>query len=334
MDNIRFIVRLSLPWPGLEVTLGNFTVEAGRFGFGLAQPCAILPSTVMALTKQQLWDRFQQYYSEYPGLGLALDISRMNFPDDFFARMEPAMQEAYAEMDDLEKGAIANPDEKRMVGHYWLRNPALAPTGVIKKEIEDTVAAIKVFAQKVHQGKVSGRDGTFSNLLLIGIGGSALGPQFVSKALGSVNDPLKAWYFDNTDPDGMDSVLSYIKPYLGRTLTIVVSKSGGTKETRNGMLEAKAAYEVAGLKFEQHSVAVTSKGSELDKIAESWLARFPMWDWVGGRTSELSGVGLLPAALQGSDIDQLLAGAKACDDATRAHRTSQNPSRIHQPCLR
>jgi glucose-6-phosphate isomerase len=96
-------------------------------------------------------------------------------------------------------------------------------------------------------------------------------------------------------------VLASLDGQLGHTLCLVVSKSGGTKETRNGMLEAEAAYSKAGLNFPRHAVAITGSGSELDKLAEEkgWLDRFPMWDWVGGRTSETSAVGLLPAALQG-----------------------------------
>jgi glucose-6-phosphate isomerase len=94
------------------------------------------------------------------------------------------------------------------------------------------------------------------------------------------------------------------------------------------MLEAKAAYEKAGHKFSAHAVAVTGLDSELDKVAvnDRWLERFPMWDWVGGRTSETSAVGLLPAALQGIDIDQFLAGAKACDEVTRKSSLRENPS--------
>ena len=105
----------------------------------------------MTLSKQQLWQRFQQYYSHYPELGLALDLSRMNFPEGFFESMETPMQKAFAAMAELEKGAIANPDEKRMVGHYWLRNSALAPTPDIRKEIDDTVAGIKSFASGIHK---------------------------------------------------------------------------------------------------------------------------------------------------------------------------------------
>src|SRR6266496_4194352 len=138
----------------------------------------------MILTKEQLWQRFQKYYSEFPALGLALDLSRINFPDRYFEAMEPRIQRAFAAMTDLEQGALANPDENRMVGHYWLRNPALAPTSEIRREIERTVADIKSFTADVHAGVVNGVGGPFKHLLLIGIGGSALGPQFVSKALG------------------------------------------------------------------------------------------------------------------------------------------------------
>ena len=89
-------------------------------------------------------------------------------------------------------------------------------------------------------------------------------------------DKLKPFFFDNTDPDGMDRVLATIGEDLNRTLCIVISKSGGTKETRNGMLVAKAAFEKAGLDFGQHAVAVTMQGSELDKFAidNKWLQRF------------------------------------------------------------
>jgi glucose-6-phosphate isomerase len=283
----------------------------------------------MNLSKHQLWERFQKYYTQFPTLGLALDLSRMNFQDNFFSSMDPRMQTAFRAMAELEKGAIANPDENRMVGHYWLRTPALAPAPEIRREIEETIAEIKVFASQIHSGKIHGAKGAFKNLLLIGIGGSALGPQFVSHALGHpLKDKLHLFTFDNTDPDGMDRVLAQIGIDLNNTLCLVISKSGGTKETRNGMLEAKTAYERAALDFGRHAVAITQAGSELDKYAtqQNWIKRFPMWDWVGGRTSELSAVGLLPAALEGFDIDSLLAGAHACDGVTRINNVTANPA--------
>jgi glucose-6-phosphate isomerase len=280
------------------------------------------------------WDRFKQFYFHSPKLGFGLDISRMPFPDGYLESMEPRLAQAFAAMDALEGGAIANPDENRMVGHYWLRNAELAPTPELRAAITGTVEAIKRFVAAVHKGEVAPPSGgKFKELLVVGIGGSALGPQLVQHALGRPNgrrDKMRVTFFDNTDPDGMDYVLAELGSRLKQTLVIVISKSGGTVETRNGMLEAAAAFKAAGLDYPKHFVAVTGEGSKLDQTAqkEGWLARFPMWDWVGGRTSELSAVGLLPAALQGIKIDQMLAGAAAMDELTRKSKLRDNPAAL------
>ena len=277
------------------------------------------------------WNRFKTHFYHHADLGVSLDISRIPFPDDFLVSMEPKMQEAFAAMAALEGGAIANPDEKRMVGHYWLRAPHLAPTPELSAEITSTLAAIKDFTAKVHAGTIAGPKGKFKNLLVVGIGGSALGPQLVSHALGRPRkDKLAVHFFDNTDPDGIDYVLDSLRNQLAKTLVVVISKSGGTAETRNGMLEAIAAFQAAGLDHTKHFVAVTGVGSKLDQtaVSENWLSRFAMWDWVGGRTSELSAVGLLPAALQGIDIQAMLDGAAAMDDVTRFPNTAQNPAAL------
>src|SRR5881392_534589 len=252
------------------------------------------------MASSSLWQRFQQYFLRYDELGFSIDISRMKFPDDFFGKMQPKIDKAFAAMRNLEVGGIANPDEKRMVGHYWLRKPALAPNPELRSDIEKTNAQLKKFAADVHSGKIKNARGEkFQHVLSIGIGGSALGPQFISEALGTTKDPLNIYFFDNTDPDGFDRVLDKIDNELARTLVVVISKSGGTKETRNGMLEVEARFKAAGSDFAKHAVAITGVGSDLDKLAEKngWLARFPMWDWVGGRTSIMSAVGLVPMAL-------------------------------------
>ena len=271
------------------------------------------------MNEPSLWQRFNAYFLKYQDLGFSIDISRMRFEDDFFQKLTPLMQRAFEQMGRLEKGEIANPDEQRMVGHYWLRAPHMAP-GELVQEITPVNEAICSFAKAVHEGKILAENGQrFTHVLLIGIGGSALGPQFISDALGTSSDKMSLRFFDNTDPDGMDRVLDGIGEDLAQTLTIVISKSGGTKETRNGMLEAASAYQRAGINFAKHAVAVTGVGSLLDKLAESsgWIQRFPMSDWVGGRTSVMSAVGLLPAALQGLDIRAFLAGAAAMDAHTR-----------------
>ena len=283
------------------------------------------------MSSSSLWQRFQKYFLHYGDLDVSIDISRMRFPDDFFEKMQPRIEKAFAAMEELESGAIANPDEKRMVGHYWLRNPALAPSAQFRADIEETNKRIKQFAADVHTGKIAAEDGKrFEHVLLIGIGGSALGPQFVADALGSSRDPMDIYFFDNTDPDGFDRVFDKIGNYLSQTLVVAISKSGGTKETRNGMVEAETKFKENGLQFAKHAIAVTGVGSELDKYAEKdgWLARFPMHDWVGGRTSVMSAVGLLPMALQGFDVDSFRAGAAAMDERTRARDVGQNAAML------
>lgn len=297
----------------------------------LAEPLGAIKHGDMNDQLQQRWERFQKYHLHCPELGLSLDISRMNFGEDFLENLESAMKKAQAEMAELERGALANRDENRMVGHYWLRNPSLAPQPEIAQAIEQTVLKIDKFSEAIHSGSIRGSGGKIENLLVIGIGGSALGPQFVAKALDHPGKrKLKLFFIDNTDPDGIDQILAEIADTLSKTLSLVISKSGGTRETRNGMLEVKRAYETQGLNFEGHAVAITGEGSELDKLAErgGWVDRFPMWDWVGGRTSELSAVGLLPAALQGLDIKGLLKGANLCDHATRNPETWRNPAAL------
>src|SRR6184192_3130978 len=263
------------------------------------------------MASSSLWQRFQRYLLCYRDLDFSLDISRMKFSEDFFEKMQPKIEKAFTAMRELEAGAIANPTENRMVGHYWLRNPLLAPTPELRAEIQDTIKRIKRFAEDVHAGKIAAENGErFKHVLLIGIGGSALGPQFVADALGSASAPMDIFFFDNTDADGFDRVFDRMNDLLPQTLVVVVSKSGGTKETRNGMLEAEARFKEKGLQFNKHAVAVTGVGSDLDQYAEKnrWLARFPMYDWIGGRTSVMSAVGLLPMALEGFDIDEFRAG--------------------------
>src|SRR5476651_2453058 len=104
----------------------------------------------MTSTPTDPWQRYKQYLCAAPSISLTLDVSRMHFDEAFLQKMEPEMQKAFASMDQLEKGAIANPDENRMVGHYWLRAPELAPTPALASEINSTLSAIKDFASQVH----------------------------------------------------------------------------------------------------------------------------------------------------------------------------------------
>ncbi|MGE3173115.1 MAG: glucose-6-phosphate isomerase [Planctomycetota bacterium] len=259
-----------------------------------------------------------------------LDLSHAGLTDADLDRLGPALQQALAAMQLLEHGAIANPDEQRMVGHYWLRAPGLAPSDEVQDAIVATLEHIEQLVRDVRDGTLAPPGGgRFRRVVLCGIGGSALGPMLLADAFAGGDDGLALCVLDNTDPDGIDRALGALGS-LADALVVVISKSGGTPETRNGMLETQRAFAAQQLAFARHAVAITTTGSKLDALAreQGWLVTLPMWDWVGGRTSITSAVGLLPAALLGMDLRAFLAGAAAMDQATRATDLRRNPAAL------
>ncbi len=260
---------------------------------------------------------------------MTLDFGRAGLRDEDLDAHGDALGRALEAMHALEGGAIANPDEQRQVGHYWLRAPELAPEPAIADSIRGGVDAVCAFAASVAAGDVAPPEGgRFRALLVVGIGGSALGPMLIADAFGGGGAGMPVTVLDNTDPDGIDRTLASLAP-LQDVLVCVISKSGGTPETRNGMLEVEHALRTDGLALAPRAVAITQVGSALHQRAVDggWLATFEMWDWVGGRTSQLSAVGLLPAALGGVDVRALLRGAAAVDRWTRAP-AADNPAAL------
>lgn len=283
----------------------------------------------------QAWASFCETLWTNEELGVRLDWSHIPDITPLQHRMAPLIQRAFEEMSALEAGAIANPDEQRQVGHYWLRAPELAPQTEMQQDIQATVLQIQQFATDVHTGKIKPPGAAkFRHFLLLGIGGSALGPQWMYDATKTANTPMKAHFIDNTDPDGFDRTLDDIGDELNATLVLVISKSGGTQETSNAMEEIARVFAQRGLSFAAQTVAITGRGSKLDQHAQSvgMIARFPIWDWVGGRTSLFSAVGLLPAALLGIDIERWMAGAAAMDRATRTQEVANNPAMLLALC--
>jgi len=232
--------------------------------------------------------------------------------------MDPALDEAVSAMEALESGAIANPDENRQVGHYWLRNPDLAPDS-LGGGIELALERVEAVAQECRAGD------SLKHVVLVGIGGSVLGTEVLAQALCEPGNLPRLSVLDNTDPDGIDRVLSGVD--LASSVVVVASKSGGTMEVRNGLAEVRAAFERASVDFPSRAVAVSLENSALwnRSISEGWRAQVPVWPWVGGRFSVTSAVGLLPLALLGVDVRGLLEGARLCDDWTR--------SRLDNPAL-
>ena len=137
----------------------------------------------------------------------------------------------------------------------------------------------------------------FTRVLSIGIGGSALGPMFVADALGNpASDRMKVDFIDNTDPTASPARSQALAGRLGETLCVVTSKSGGTPETRNGMLLVAEAYRQAGLEFPRHAVAITMPGSQMDKTGRGTRLAGPLSDVRLDRRPHQRAVGGRPAA--------------------------------------
>ena len=253
--------------------------------------------------------------------GFSINFAGMNFTGEQLEALKDKFSRASLEMKKLESGAIKNPDEQRKVTHFTDR--AEYPQTDEFREIEEFSAAIRA------QGK-------FDAVVVNGIGGSALGPQLMQFA---INGPywnemsreqrrngLKIYFLDNTDSAGFADLTAVMIPE--RTLHLVISKSGGTQETRNNMIAMENFYAARNLKFGDHAVAVTMQDSQLYRhaVEADYLKIFNMADSVGGRTSETAVVGHLPAALTGVDFKTFLAGACSMDAWTRSETYSTNPA--------
>ena len=280
---------------------------------------------------EKLWERFCALLWRDEALGFWLDASRMALSPDVLTSLQPRFEQAFTAMAALEKGSIANGDEQRQVGHYWLRNPQLAPDPAITEELQQQRHAMAAFAQGVLEGSVSTAPGqTFTDVVWIGIGGSGLGPLLIIHALQQTGVGLRFHFIDNVDPEGMGHTYGTLGERLKTSLVIVVSKSGSTPEPHIGMMETRRRLEQLGGQWPSQAVAITVPGSKLDQQAasEGWLQRFALHDWVGGRTSITSAVGLLPGLLAGVPMDDFLAGAAAMDDATRQPVLRGNPAAL------
>ena len=272
--------------------------------------------------------RNRDYTLTDPKTGFEISFAAMKFAEPELAALAPRFARASVEMAKIEAGEIKNPDEKRKVTHFTDR--AGYAGSALFREVEE-------FAEAVRSGKIVGGTGkAFTAVAVNGIGGSALGPQLMQFAM---NGPywnelsttarrgyLKIYFLDNTDASGFADLAQVMDPET--TLHLVISKSGGTRETRNNMIAMEKFYAERKLDFSAFACAITMAGSELDKHAKgnNWLKVLPMAESIGGRTSETSIVGHVPAALTGIDFSAFLSGACAMDAWTREREVKQNPA--------
>lgn len=260
--------------------------------------------------------------------GFSLDVSGMDFNCSDLEKLNAKFVNAHEEMKKIEAGEIKNADEGRQVTHF---------TDRIDYTTSELFNSVQAFVEDIRTGKITSSTGKkFESAVINGIGGSALGPQLANFAINGPywnelssekrNGYLKIYFTDNTDTAGVADVVSAVD--LETTLILSISKSGGTQETKNNLTAFEALYEATGLDFAKHACAITMAGSKLDTYSKSagWLKVFPMAESIGGRTSETSIVGHLPAALAGIDFKNMLNGACHMDAWTRNCEVTNNPS--------
>ncbi len=277
------------------------------------------------------WEKFSKNLWFDNELKIWLDISKVNFEEKILSELENKFTDVFKAMDNLEKGAISNIDENRQVGHYWLRNTAFSPTEEIRNSIENELNEIRSFGSKIIKGEITNKiNEKYTNVLWIGIGGSGLGPILIVESLQNRMNGLEFSFIDNIDPFLIKEKLESINDKISTTLFVVVSKSGGTPEPKIAMDIVRKNIESLGADWNKQAIAITMKDSKLYKKAysENWLKIFNMPDWVGGRTSITSAVGLLPISLIEGDIDNFLNGASLMDQKTRTKSIEDNPAAL------
>ncbi len=249
--------------------------------------------------------------------GLTLDLSKQPWDE---AAVEAALDLAHAAdvegaRDRMIAGAAINSTEGRAVLHTALRAPDPRP------EVARSRAALKAFADGVASGAISAADGKpFSHILHIGIGGSDLGPRLVWEALKPLNPKIGISFVANVDPAEIAAATAALDP--ARTLVIVVSKTFTTAET---MANARAAKAWLGENATKHLAAVSTNLEKTGDFGVDPDRVFGFWDWVGGRFSLWSAVGLSCACALGWDIfERLLGGAARMDEHFKATPMAEN----------
>ncbi|QNS16140.1 glucose-6-phosphate isomerase [Mannheimia bovis] len=217
-------------------------------------------------------------------------------------------------------GQKINRTENRAVLHVALRNRSNTPIAVdgkdVMPEVNAVLAKMKVFSERVISGEWKGYTGkAITDVINIGIGGSDLGPYMVTEALRPYKNHLNMHFVSNVDGTHIAEVLRKVNPET--TLVLVASKTFTTQETMTNALSARkwlldsAKDEAAVAK---HFVALSTNAKEVAKFGIDTENMFEFWDWVGGRYSLWSAIGLSIALSLGfENFEQLLAGAHAMD---------------------
>ena len=231
----------------------------------------------------------------------------------------------------LVNGATLNITERRAAWHTLLRGTAKARHQDSYGAVAETLARMETLVRDVHSGALRGsQDTPLTDVVNIGIGGSDLGPRMVCQALHHPDAPLTAHFVANVDPHDLDRVLAPLEPR--QTLFVVCSKTFTTEETLTNALRARAwliAHGIAESEVHRHVVAVTSNVNAAVEFGIDREQCYPLWDWVGGRYSLWSAIGLVIGLSLGWEVfTDLLEGA-----ATMDRHTLEAPPEANMPLM-
>ncbi|WP_196157106.1 glucose-6-phosphate isomerase [Reinekea sp. G2M2-21] len=276
--------------------------------------------------------RFNRY--NVSAAGISLDYSKNRINDDTLTKLMALAKEAHLPeaIEAMFSGAVINKTENRPALHIALRNRSNREIRVSGENVTDTVnatlAKMKAFTAKVHSGEFAGYTGKkLRTIVNIGIGGSFLGPKVVSDALKPYwNEGYDLKYIANID--GTDFAETVKGLDVETTLFIVASKSFGTLETLKNAQAAREWFLQQGGTPEQvknHFVAVSTNIPAATEFGIEEENMFPMWDWVGGRYSLWSAIGLAQMIVLGTEtFEALLQGAHDMDEHFRTAPLTEN----------
>jgi len=258
--------------------------------------------------------RFARFH--HRGAGLMLDMSKTAVSDGVRAALLRLAQAAdvAGKRDAMAAGALVNATEQRAALHMALRG-ALPDAPAESADAAQTLERMHGFTEAVHRGEIRGATNQrFDTVLNIGIGGSDLGPVMVSRALWRAGDPMRPIHLGNVDGHGWETVLPLLD--ARRTLVLVSSKTFTTHETMANAHLVRRWMEasVGKLGAMAHFVALSTNLKATDEFGIAPDRVFPFRDWVGGRFSLWSAIGLsLALALGWERFRALLDGAAAMD---------------------
>ena len=276
--------------------------------------------------------RFSQYHVNFEDQ-ILVDFSKNAVNETTLALLQQLAEEcglAQAK-EAMFSGEKSNYTENRAVLHTALRNRSNTPVLVdgkdVMPEVNAVLAKMKAFCQRVISGEWKGYTGkAITDVINIGIGGSDLGPYMVTEALRPYKNHLNVHFVSNVDGTHIAETLKKVNPET--TLVLVASKTFTTQETMTNAHSARD-WLLAAAKDEsavaKHFVALSTNAKEVEKFGIDTANMFEFWDWVGGRYSLWSAIGLSIALSIGFEqFEQLLSGAHAMDNHFRQAPVEKN----------